>query len=912
MLQPTNQGAGGLGYVQRYVPTYTPLPFDAISQMVQQARTNYDRGQEGIDQLYLAVTNIGQQVAAPERNEYNTRAQEVRGRLAELAQSTDLGGIDTQLRGLVRGFRDDATAMQRAAQIDQSIREQIEEVESPRRGQFLAAQMATRQALQRGEDGRLGGFHTPRFTFVNEGDVAKAARDAVNALKERTLSMSGLGPSGLPGIMSSSNTEGVDPERAFQTAMEALASDSGAQGWMQNTANLYMAQGMEPEAAMAQARTELQAIARRTADQYSWSKTSTTDRNDPSYESPASLRAAARAGAGGAGGDEELFRNSATWLTASSVAFVMPDGPNEATPQIVQNWLNDRGQQLTQRRQQLAATFRQNGWTLTEDGFVTDQQGNRVPDAAAAQFRTEYLQHKQERELHQNAARDSFRTLRSRHASRFNEGGDFAGMYLTTTGQVRDRTAVELRARVARLEADPAHRNGPIRMGTSIRPGQIFNSDSNELRQARVALSRVAGREREAARLFNREMEPRVRSAFGSNAYASTMISLPASGARSEEYIGHFTNHKNSLQAFTIGNGHRLTADSELISRAARVIPTGVGTRDGRRFVQVKLTDAEGTPITERDVLVMDERGANGTVNQFYQQYIGNDPMGAFTDHVAGRLGANYPGRAETVRFDRDELSTMALNTVTLPDGGGRVSNNLEWVEINQIGDRGSERYSVRYKIAGQQARSGGQTFGSAGEIVQTLFPRINADVHASEGVRPDGSPAGPPSGIPSNAAPIQGNANLDRAVRFFREQGWAPHQVAGIVGNLMAESGMRTQARNPRDGRDGSDSIGIAQWNSTRAQALRRFARERGTSVEDIETQLMFVQHELINSPSERWALQALRRSTDVRSATFAFAGFERPRGWNVRNFDRTVPEEISGWNHRQNYGNRILPMIR
>ena len=62
-----------------------------------------------------------------------------------------------------------------------------------------------------------------------------------------------------------------------------------------------------------------------------------------------------------------------------------------------------------------------------------------------------------------------------------------------------------------------------------------------------------------------------------------------------------------------------------------------------------------------------------------------------------------------------------------------------------------------------------------------------------------------------------------DAAYSYFRSQGWSPAQASGIVGNLMAESGVQLNpnSRNPGDGTDGSDSIGIAQWNSSRAQNL-------------------------------------------------------------------------------------------
>jgi hypothetical protein len=115
-------------------------------------------------------------------------------------------------------------------------------------------------------------------------------------------------------------------------------------------------------------------------------------------------------------------------------------------------------------------------------------------------------------------------------------------------------------------------------------------------------------------------------------------------------------------------------------------------------------------------------------------------------------------------------------------------------------------------------------------------------------------------------------------AMSFFQKQGWSKEQAAGIVGNLLAESSLNTGARNAGDGSDGSDSIGVAQWNSDRANSLKQFARESGKDWRDFDTQLAFI-HEELNS-SERGAGDALRNAKDVQQATEAMIMYERPAG--------------------------------
>ena len=107
------------------------------------------------------------------------------------------------------------------------------------------------------------------------------------------------------------------------------------------------------------------------------------------------------------------------------------------------------------------------------------------------------------------------------------------------------------------------------------------------------------------------------------------------------------------------------------------------------------------------------------------------------------------------------------------------------------------------------------------------------------------------------NAGGVGISPRADQAYSYFRSQGWSPAQASGIVGNLIHESGsdsLPSNARNPGDGTDGSDSIGIAQWNSTRAQNLLNWD---GTAiipsedfVPDPENDVLPNEVEIVDSP--------------------------------------------------------------
>jgi len=123
---------------------------------------------------------------------------------------------------------------------------------------------------------------------------------------------------------------------------------------------------------------------------------------------------------------------------------------------------------------------------------------------------------------------------------------------------------------------------------------------------------------------------------------------------------------------------------------------------------------------------------------------------------------------------------------------------------------------------------------------------------------------------------------NARVAFDYYVSQGLSPVQAAGIVGNLQGESGqgLNPNAVNRGDGRDGSDSIGIGQWNSTRAQALRDFAAAKGVPWNDLNTQLEFL-HQELKGP-ERAAYDRLIAAKTPEEAGQAMLAFERPKDWN------------------------------
>jgi hypothetical protein len=107
----------------------------------------------------------------------------------------------------------------------------------------------------------------------------------------------------------------------------------------------------------------------------------------------------------------------------------------------------------------------------------------------------------------------------------------------------------------------------------------------------------------------------------------------------------------------------------------------------------------------------------------------------------------------------------------------------------------------------------------------------------------------------------------------------WGPFGPAGILGNMRQESNFNPMARNPGDGRDGSDSIGVMQWNSDRATNLKAFAQQRGSDWRDYDTQLAFIDHEL--RTTEKGVGDRLKMARSAEEAGRIMIDYLRPAGW-------------------------------
>ena len=143
----------------------------------------------------------------------------------------------------------------------------------------------------------------------------------------------------------------------------------------------------------------------------------------------------------------------------------------------------------------------------------------------------------------------------------------------------------------------------------------------------------------------------------------------------------------------------------------------------------------------------------------------------------------------------------------------------------------------------------------------------------------------------------------------FFKAKGFNDFAVAGLMGNLKAESNLRPDnLQNSFEGRLGSDAeyvkkidsgryskisfandhagFGLAQWTwHTRKEALYDYAKKKGASIADLNMQLEYLWIEL-----QRYTktMNVLRNAKSVYEAsTIVLTDFEKPanQGNSVRN---------------------------
>lgn len=117
----------------------------------------------------------------------------------------------------------------------------------------------------------------------------------------------------------------------------------------------------------------------------------------------------------------------------------------------------------------------------------------------------------------------------------------------------------------------------------------------------------------------------------------------------------------------------------------------------------------------------------------------------------------------------------------------------------------------------------------------------------------------------------VEGKDNKQTICLSLLATGFSQEAVAGLLANINAESGFRTNALG-----DSGTSIGLCQWHAGRYKALKNYCKDRYKTV---ECQLDYLLYELHNS--EKNSFKVLQAKNSAYQMTTKFCqSFERPAG--------------------------------
>lgn len=124
----------------------------------------------------------------------------------------------------------------------------------------------------------------------------------------------------------------------------------------------------------------------------------------------------------------------------------------------------------------------------------------------------------------------------------------------------------------------------------------------------------------------------------------------------------------------------------------------------------------------------------------------------------------------------------------------------------------------------------------------------------------------------------LEGNTNAEKAFSFFVSQGLTPKQAAGIIGNLMQESGVNPAIKQG----GGGPGRGIAQWSvgdrwdhatfNGKPANVVDFAAGLKLSATSLEAQLQFIMFEGQTVPPWNKWISAVKATTSIQAAVMAF----------------------------------------
>lgn len=184
--------------------------------------------------------------------------------------------------------------------------------------------------------------------------------------------------------------------------------------------------------------------------------------------------------------------------------------------------------------------------------------------------------------------------------------------------------------------------------------------------------------------------------------------------------------------------------------------------------------------------------------------------------------------------------------------------------------------YGITDSSADEEYTESARTSRMIEDIEKNNFPEIYESSHSNDSAKEDSKQESKQYKLSTQLTSRQ-----KQAMEFFMNKGLTNFQAAGIVGNLMHESGDPSLGATETKG-DGGRSVGLGQWNGSRRKNLNEFAKSKGKKSSDFITQLEFIWEEMTNPDFKETGyrvLERLKACTNVRDAANVFMNYyERP----------------------------------
>lgn len=258
---------------------------------------------------------------------------------------------------------------------------------------------------------------------------------------------------------------------------------------------------------------------------------------------------------------------------------------------------------------------------------------------------------------------------------------------------------------------------------------------------------------------------------------------------------------------------------------------------------------------------------------------------------------------------DESEAKHTKETVIKTSDTNAKAADSNAASTVTQTKNTASQ--STFVTLFGKNVSSFGSIIASEGKIVAAFGTMVKSFIESvtlfsdtittfGDTFNMNGSTAGATTG---GVDP----KTIQQATSFLTGKGWTPAQAAGIVGNLVTESKLKTDAVG-----DNGKAYGIAQWHPDRQAKFKQvMGRDiRGSRLED---QLAFLDWELRHTESA--AGNALARTTTAAAAASIFdRKYERSSGAAIQermaNANAIASGNLSGSSNQSivDLGNSLL----